>query len=287
MTVWRRQDWAWRFAAIVGLLGALVGSLWMSATRELGGVAVAVAMVIICHWLLMMRWSLAGVLWVVSSGVPLLVLLSCVACSGGDLWRWLAIASYSPVAVALLPEGIDTLWLGLGPAAVLSAQVWIGWEASVTLRSTPAAASDLGSRKAAAGGQGAGRGWQILAWLGLSAGLLGVVVGMVYWTGEASASAKFDYFGIVYWSYARLVVVVAVLVAVVWRSLVVGRRGWLFWLLMWTVPVAGYLAMVIGRQTEPVGGAVGVSYLVVAATQVWVALKARRLRYSTLDSKKR
>jgi len=278
VTVWRDQDWAWRFAAIVGLLGALVGPLWISAATESGRLAAAATMVIISHWLLLMRWSLAGVLWVVLSGVPLLVLLSCVACSGGDPWRWLAIASYTPMALDLLPEGIDRLWLGLGPAAVVSAQVWIGWEASVTLRSASAAASDLGSDKAAQSGQGAGRSWQILAWLGLSAGLLGVVVGMVCWTREASALGKLDYFGIVYWSYARLLAVAGVLVAVVWRSLMLRGRGWLFWLLMWTVPVAGYLAMVIGGQTEPVSGALGGAYLLVAATQVWVALKARQLQ---------
>ena len=278
MTVWRQQDWVWRVTAVVGLSLCLFAVLtWVDFFAH--------------AWIPMlpdeMKWEPKDVQQAVLLSAPIVIVWLAMLRWGFAGWLWLAawfVTGWQALSVLLLPSAAgpphmdtDDVALFVRVVVAVSSQIWVGWAAGLSAPSTPGTVDRVCDNLTGLVWSRNPRVWRVFAVLG--GVTLVVLSGSSAWIEAGQLLSSRNWFGSLNtcgWFLAELGIV-AVLV-LVWSSMITSGKAWLAWLLMWTLPVVRYLAMVIGGQTESASGALGVAYLLVAATQVWVALKAREMQ---------
>ena len=302
VTVWRQQDWAWRLAAIGGVVLLPAGLLAMAVSLpDFGRTAacsndgmfemdsIAWEDILFCAefclllallWLPMLKWPVGSLLWAAAIAVPGL---------------------YAGLIVLVLPNvtqatGLHYFLERLLIAGILASQIWVVWEGFDTAFRGPGfpAAGGSGPKLPATERTGWRRAvharWRLLAGLGgaVAVGSYGVIA----WHFGCKALAHSEPDGAVA-NYGALlgVALLAAAMTLICRSLVTTGRGWLWWLPMWTMPILGYLFVPVCYGFErwhPIAiAALALSVVLFCVAQVWVALKAREMQSQQAASEMR
>jgi len=173
MKVWNGQDWAWRAAALLGFVVALaLASYGGCMLKSLFLVALLSGPVIVC-WLALIRWPLLGVIWALLWGVPALAMFVSVL-TDPDCGL-LGVALLTPPLIHLFPWQTRLLFLAVPPAAILSSQIWIVFEANTAVTQPSKRADHSMSDSRLSLWRRAGWTWLLFAGLGAMAAISAVI----------------------------------------------------------------------------------------------------------------
>ncbi len=296
MTVWNRQDWLWRVTSAMGLTGSV--SLYVSAllflsacapiwrdpddtlwTPDLTVLFARYVWLPVLLWVLMLARPRAGWLW-------------------GAFWALLGVAGTWCVAfgppVGSLEGAASALLFALGVPTLASSQIWLAAEAIVGRNEVCAACDEVSPRAAPSIWHRAPLAWQVLVGAGGVAVLpcaLSVsvfcLVSMCALPWPEWASGAVMYLGLA---------LVAGIVVLLWRELIITGRTWLWWLLSWGLCLLVITVMLpsivvqwerlqadfpftLDELEQLIGaGFFAAAAFLLAAAQIWVALKARQLQ---------
>jgi len=296
LTVWNQQDWAWRLVALLGIAAmAALLVLWtylrlivpiLQAPDELlrwtqfhSHLFVRAFLAFAAVWLAMLLWRQGAWLW-------------------GAVWVALGLVfitwsmDFGLYDVAPHSENLPLLFL---LSAIVASQLWLAHEACSTSRKSLAAIYGGSADKIPTLWRRATLPWQLLASAG---GIVAVMCAAAWpWTwgieGPSSIAppqAPMDC------HLCLAALATAITLILVSRSLVINGRSWLFWLLLWALCIPGSWGMlasgparaqtlgskfpfILDDLQQPVGQtALAALFLLLALSQIWVALKARQLQ---------
>ena len=296
MTVWNQRDWAWRLTALLGIaaMGAVL-VLWtylrlivpiLQAPDELlrwtqfhSRLFVRTFLPFAGVWLAMLLWRHAAWLW-------------------GAVWVALGLVfiawsmDFGLYDVTPHTENLPLLFL---LSAIVASQLWLAHEACSPSRKCLATTYSGNADKSPTLWRRATLPWQLLASGG---GIVAVMCAAAWaWSPGAADGFRIPLTGVAIddqlCPFALACVIIFVLV---WRSLIINGRNWLFWLLLWALCIPALCGMVasgpLSRDTlgskfastldnlqQPAAQtALAGLFLLLAASQIWVALKARQLQ---------
>jgi hypothetical protein len=314
VTVWNRQDWVWRVTAVAGLIYALVAVVDIHAICSLApcgrpssftpepswGFDNVVwigkySLIVIACWLPMLKWPRGTLPW------------------GGLSWRtlpWGALAwgivwtgATALVVVSAIADGdvgnipsIDQ-WLALLGVGVCCSQIWVAWEAHTASTRPPGSSRFRNPEKGAQVRHRAGPMWLLVAVCGEVALLGCAVLIPVHHLSQDSVIPRdallasiFNYSGIV------ITATFALNTVVLFIGMTVSGRGWLWWTMLWTLCLPGFVAALVAveerfgalgadfpfssRELEALVGKAGwgMALVLLAISQIWVAVKAREMQ---------
>ncbi len=263
MTVWNRQDWTWRVTAIAGLLFVIMFIVaiyflithipfgrpsadmpdyypWNASDTKFITICCAAMLAL---WLPMLKWRWGAWPWIV-------------------LWAAAALLSF----VYAITESLLLLFLTAG---ICSSQLWV---VSKALR--PAEFS--GRIGDLALWHRAGLGWLLLAGCGAAAILAPLAFTLVMFLTPPEGDFL-DIASIMNGAKLLSAATFAVVAGLLWVALATRGRSWLFWLLIWAFSLLGGLVTLVA-DISPQGTAIPIFFVVLAMSQIWVALKARQLQ---------
>ena len=310
LTVWKCQDWLWRLAAIVGLAYAVFGVYfvhieWADVSfpgmppqrldnRDIASAAIG-WLVILCCWLPMLRWRRAAWLWAALwaspwAGLGILGLRSTLGLRVSGYFLEDLILYLGPLFVfgaldySIGGPPLEVVRTVLYCTLLISSQIWLVWEAHRVARTVPE-----GRRISVSGSRFriwrlAGWAWRVFMLVGASIGL-GISIpdvwvlpgGFLHYLSYGDGVETIGSALLCIWALALSGMVVLTLL-----SLVSSGRGFRFWLITWGLAPL-LLWFRLARPSAATGEdwymwvGSGSAFTLLAASQIWVAWKARQL----------
>jgi len=300
VTVWNQQDWTWRLTAIVGLALSIVppvsGYCWLTLTPWGSPVSAPSDL---------LSWTASDTRFVVKwcVGVLSLWLLMLVRRKWG--WLWGGLWALLGAAVAALLT-LEPLWIGwtqdsatelaaaLGIAALVSSQIWLTVAGTPTRHRESRASGKSSEHGSAALWRCAAPAWALLVLIGGFTALAGVVVVAVHWPWPLWQLPLAAWVPLV--AIGLGLVLLAGVVVLLWRELILSGRTWLWWLVLWASCLVVIVIMLpsivvdwkrlqadspftLDDLEQLIGaGFFAATAFLLAAAQIWVALKARQLQ---------